>query len=153
MQKLRQILTGRVTIVGIGNRLKADDGFGPVVIEHLLGRVRASLIDAGTAPESYLGKIIKSEPDTIIILDIADIKGSPGSIDILDKNDILKVGFSTHDASPGIFMEFLENSLKKAKLFMVAVQPASLRLGGALTDQVAGAASKIEETLCEELGK
>lgn len=142
--RLKKALEGRVVIVGIGNKLRSDDGFGPVTIERLKDKTRAFLLDAGTAPESFLGPIIKNRPDTVIILDIADLGIPPGGIDILNKDDILKVGFSTHDASPGMFIDFLENNID-ADIFMIAVQPKTVQFGGDLSREVIEAIGKLEK--------
>ena len=45
---------GKVVIVGIGNLLRGDDGFGPALIERLSGNVEARCIDAGM--DGYLAK-------------------------------------------------------------------------------------------------
>ena len=65
--------TAKIVLVGIGNPLRGDDGFGPALIAALDGQVRAVCIDAGTAPESYAGKIIKENPDTVVFVDAADL--------------------------------------------------------------------------------
>ena len=141
---LKKILANkRIVIVGIGNKLRSDDGFGPILIARLKGGKDIHLIDAGTAPESFLGPIINSKPEVVIILDVADSGSEPGRIDILNKDDILKIGFSTHDASPSMFIEFLENSLN-ADIYMVAVQPKSLEFGEVLSKEVEEAINKLE---------
>jgi len=145
---IREIIKGRVVIVGIGNKLRGDDGFGPIMIERLKGKVDAVLIDAGTSPENYLGPITKSRPNTIIILDTAELGKDPGSIDILNKNDILRVGFSTHDASPALFIEYLEAECK-ADVFMIGLQPASLAFGKGISEE----AEKAMDSLCQVLRK
>jgi len=141
---LKKILADkRIVVVGIGNKLRNDDGFGPILITRLKGKRAIDLIDAGTAPESFLGPIINSKPDVVIILDVADLGSEAGSIDILNKNDILKIGFSTHDASPSMFIEFLENAIN-ADIYMVAVQPKSLEFGEVLSKEVEEAINKLE---------
>ena len=49
---LKDILKGKVVIVGIGNTLKGDDGFGPAVIEQLRETPLpdgVAAVDGGTA--------------------------------------------------------------------------------------------------------
>jgi len=79
------IFRGKTVIVGIGNIMKGDDGAGPSVIEKIQGKVKALCIDAGTAPENYLGKIIKENPDTVLFVDAADINCLPGEYTLLEK--------------------------------------------------------------------
>ena len=65
------VLRGKTVIVGMGNPLRGDDGFGPALIERLRGKVSATCIDAGIAPENYVGRIVKETPDTILLVDVA----------------------------------------------------------------------------------
>ena len=104
----KDILKGKVVIVGIGNTLRADDGFGPELIARLKGKVKASCIDAGSAPENYTGKIVKERPDTILIADALDLGKQPGEFAILKKDELLHCGLSTHDISPQMFIEYLK---------------------------------------------
>ena len=56
---LSDIKKKKVVLLGIGNILKGDDGFGPALVHELEGKVPITCIDAGPAPENYAGKIIK----------------------------------------------------------------------------------------------
>src|SRR5574342_1091615 len=67
--ELRARLEGkRVLILGVGNRLRGDDAVGPLLVEHLQGKVDIPLIDAGEVPENYLGPIEESGADMNIIV-------------------------------------------------------------------------------------
>ena len=90
--------------MGIGNTLRADDGFGPALIDRLKEKMKAVCINAGSAPENFTGKIVKEKPNTIIIVDALHLGLSPGEYKILKKDDIAKSGFSTHNISPHMFI-------------------------------------------------
>jgi len=142
-------LSGKVVIIGIGNMLRGDDGFGPRLIEKIKGKLDAVCIDAGTAPENYIGKIVKLKPDTVLIIDVAGLDLQPGEYDILKKEDILKSGFTTHDISPHMFIEFLEDQTK-AEIFMLGVQPKEVSFGAGMSREVKEALDKIAELLIEK---
>ena len=125
------ILKGKVVIVGIGNIMKGDDGFGPELIKRLKGKIKAVCIDAGPAPENYTKTIAKESPDTILLVDAADLHLPSGRYEILKREDILKSGFTTHDISPRMFIEYLE-SQTGAKIFLLGVQPQNISLGDEL---------------------
>ena len=57
----------KLCIVGIGNRMKGDDAAGPMLIDLLDGRTKATCIDAGVAPENYLEKIVAAKPDVVLL--------------------------------------------------------------------------------------
>ena len=77
------ILKGKTVIVGIGNSLRGDDGLGPELILKLQGKLKAVCIDAGNSPESYTGKIVKENPDTILLVDAVHLNLPPGQYRLL----------------------------------------------------------------------
>ncbi len=137
-------LKGRIVIACIGNELRGDDGFGPYVAEALKGRIEAHVLNCGTALENYYNPIVKKDPDVIILLDAVDFEGPYGGIAAFDKEDILKLGFSTHNISPRIFMEFLEKSVE-ADIFMVGARPRTTAFGEGLSAEIKEAAEKLIE--------
>ena len=131
----KDILNGKVVVLGIGNTLKGDDAFGPALIERIKGSARAVCIDGGTAPENYLGKVVKEKPDTIIIVDAVHLDLKPGQYDILKKDDIVKCGFTTHDISPAMLIEYLEKETG-ADIYLLAVQPGNISFGAEMSNAV-----------------
>lgn len=148
MASFSDIFKGKTVIVGIGNTLRGDDGFGPALVERLKNRIPAVCIDAGTAPENYTGKISKENPDTVIIADAVHLGMEPGRYDILRKDDIVKSGFTTHDISPNIFLEYLEKETK-ADIYMLAVQPENVTFGGKMSDSVKKALDEVSKMIAE----
>lgn len=144
---LKSILKGKVVIVGIGNILRGDDGFGPALISRLQGKLKALCIDAGTAPENYTGKIVKGNPNTILLVDALHLDKNAGEFELLKKEDIVKVGFTTHDISPNMFIEYLEKNTA-ANIYMLGVQPKSVSFGEEMSDEVKGALEQITNLIC-----
>jgi len=80
----------RVLVLGVGNRLFGDDGFGPAVIEELQRRNGLPrdvyLLDVGTSARGILFNILLTEvvPETLIIVDSIGgerVKGKmPGAV-------------------------------------------------------------------------
>ncbi|MFH1868194.1 MAG: hydrogenase 3 maturation endopeptidase HyCI [Candidatus Omnitrophota bacterium] len=144
--KLIDILKGKIVIVGMGNIMRGDDGFGPLLIENLTGRIDAVCIDAGTAPENYLGKIAKEKPDTILFIDAVDLGLDPGAYDILVKSEILNHGMTTHDISPNMLIDFLEKETE-ANIYMLGVQPKSISFGDEVSMCVKKAISEVADMI------
>lgn len=142
------ILKGKVVIVGIGNTLRGDDGCGPALIERLQGKINAVCIDAGTAPENYTGKIIKEKPETILIVDAVHLGLTPGKYDILKGRDILKSGFTTHDMSPNMFIDYLSKETG-AQVYMLGVQPKAVSFGDNMSRNMEEALKEIEKLIKE----
>jgi hydrogenase 3 maturation protease len=143
---IAEILCGKIVIVGIGNTLRGDDGFGPLLIQRLQGKIEAACIDAGTAPESYAGKILKENPDTILLVDAVHLDCAPGEHAVLNKNEILQSGLSTHDMSPKLFIEYLEEQ-STADIYMLGVQPKNLAFGDEISDNVRKSLDEIEKLI------
>lgn len=144
----KDILKGKVVIVGIGNAMKSDDGLGPSLIERLKGRTQARCIDTGTAPENYTGKIAKENPDTILLVDAVDLGLQPGKFRILKAGDILKTGFTTHDISPRMFIDYM-GSRTNAEIYLLGVQPENISFGSDLSENVKNALDKLAQLIQE----
>jgi hydrogenase 3 maturation protease len=148
--KLGYNLKGKVAIVGVGNAMRGDDGFGPVLTERLKGRVSASLINAGATPENHVKAIRESRPDAILVIDAADFGGNAGDIRLLERKDVPTYGLSTHNASLALFFDFLEADTK-AKVYMLAVQPAKSDMNTPLSPALEKTCCEIETLLLEVL--
>ena len=127
--------SGVVVFMGIGNILRGDDGLGPELIRRL-SEAGYHTVDAGTAPESYVGTVAKLNPDTVIIVDAVHLDKEPGTVELLDRDEILSgTGFTTHNLSPALVMERLEDETG-AEVLMLAIQPASLLFAAPITPPV-----------------
>ena len=144
------VLKGKVILVGVGNPLRGDDGFGPHLVERLRGHVRAVCLDAGTTPENYAGKIVKENPDTILLVDAVHLNRAPGEYALLEKADILSSGFTTHDISPRLFIEYLETQTR-AKIYLLGVQPKNLSLDGEMSGPVSRAVDELASQIRQAL--
>lgn len=93
----------RIAVVGIGNVLLGDDGFGPTVIELLRAGwqmpANVDLIDAGTPGLDLAGYL--HGIDEIILVDAVAAELAPGEIRVYDGDEILdlprKPRVSPHD--------------------------------------------------------
>lgn len=128
----REVFKGRVVIAGVGNVLRGDDGLGPVLAERLRTRVDAPCINAGSALENHLGAIIRERPDTVLLIDAVHLGLEPGDYELVDPNHIAQAGLSTHDASPSFVLDVL-SAETGADIFLLGVQPASLKLGAGIS--------------------
>ena len=93
-----------IHILGCGNILKGDDGFGPAVVNYLEKNYKNNedivIVDAGLACGEWLTPMIEDEerPSKIFIIDVLDMDLEPGDIKILKPHNLqfLKVNFSSH---------------------------------------------------------
>jgi len=146
--KLKNILQGKVVIVGIGNILRGDDAFGPKLIEELSQQIDMVCIDAGSAPENYIGKIAKERPNTVLIVDVVELGKNPGDFEILSKEQIVTSGFTTHDLSPRMFIDFLENETKAA-IYLLGIQPKNIDFGNEMSKEIIESLKVISDLIRE----
>ena len=93
----------RTLVMGIGNPLMGDEGFGPRVVEALLSRYSfpddVSVIDAGTMGFTILN--LFAEADRILVIDALESTGhEPGTLVRLSPEDMApnQIMHSLHDA-------------------------------------------------------
>ena len=134
---IKERLKGKVTIVGIGNIIRGDDGLGPKFIEAMKARSpAASLFDCGTAPENYIFPILATSCDTVVLVDAADMGTAPGGIKIFGLDEIANVSFSTHNPSPRLFTDLLMTGKDNLNIFVISIQPKTTALGSLVSEEV-----------------
>ena len=134
-ERLGQIIEGKVVIVGMGNCLRGDDGLGPSLMERLKKKLDITCINAGSTLENYLGKIVREDPDTVLLIDAVHLGLEPGAYEIMDPEEVNPTGFSTHDISPKMHLDLLSRSIN-GKIFLLGVQPGQLTLGSKISAEV-----------------
>jgi len=136
LEQLRMQLNGRVLILGIGNTLRSDDGLGSILVKRIKDKVSYIVYDSNISPENYLGKIIKDNPDIVLMVDAVDFGGHPGDFKVFKGEEIEKLNFfSTHNSSLSLAIDYLKKSIK-ARIMILAVQPKVLVFGENLSPEV-----------------
>lgn len=138
--------------MGIGNKLRADDGVGSALANRLKSRLNATVIDAEEVPENYLGPIIAENPEVLIILDAASMDAPPGSLAIIETDNIASSGLSTHSASLELFFLVLQSEIQP-DTFILGIQPQTMEFGAPMSEPVRKAFVQIEQALLNILPK
>lgn len=130
-----------VLVLGCGNRLFGDDGFGPAAVQYLNEHYSlpddVAAIDTGISVRNILFDIALSEkrPKKIIIVDAVDVGKNPGEAFELDVSQIpLKKidDFSMHQLpTSNLLLELKDLCLVDVKVICVQVEeiPDSVRPG------------------------
>ncbi len=93
-----------IQILGCGNILKGDDGFGPAVAQYIEKHYQVQkevlIVDAGMACGEWIVPLVHDNhrPDKLIIVDVIDLGLDPGTIKILrpDELELLSTSYSSH---------------------------------------------------------
>jgi len=152
----------RVLVIGCGNVLIGDDGFGPAVIKHLSEKASipadVGLVDAGTGIREILFNIIlsQSRPEKIIIVDAIDAGRKPGEVFEISLENIPALksdDFSMHQIPTSNMLRELRDECK-VDVEVIAVQAQSLpkEIKSGLSAPVSEVVAKVHNIICKKLG-
>jgi len=137
---------GKIAIVGLGHRFRADDYVGSYIAKSLAKCSAKSkengvyVFNAEESVEKIIRKLIDIAPKHVVFLDACEMHATPGEIRFLSIEETSYPFFTTH----GIPLKLLAHQfLAASKVWIVAIQPASLELDEHLTGEVDKAASLI----------
>lgn len=135
--QLNEFLKGyeKLLILGVGNELKRDDGVGPFIVDNLDEKDNVICINVKTVPENFTGKIRKEQPSHVIIVDACLMGGEAGDIKIVDKDDFVNIGISTHSMSLSYFVKYLERD-NDFKIIFVGIEPETMEFGEELSEKI-----------------
>jgi hydrogenase maturation protease len=133
--------TGRTVVIGCGNLLGADDGVGLAVLERLRRwdlPPEVELADGGTWGLNLLPLI--ESTDRLLLLDAVDRGKAPGTVTVLEREEIprvLSTKLSPHqiDLREVLALAELRGSLPR-DMVVVGVQPARIELSTELSPEV-----------------
>jgi hydrogenase 3 maturation protease len=145
---VRAELTGRVTVVGVGETQRGDDGVGPMVAQRLEARGVRGVIDAGASPELDTWRVRECAPECVLFVDAVDFGGSPGDVALLQSADLRRWGVDTHRAPLRLTMEYLERELG-CRCCLIAIQPKDARIGSGMCDEVRSSAEQVTRILLD----
>lgn len=144
-------------IIGIGNKLRGDDGIGPAMIEELrqdneIDRL-ADLIDISSDAFSLLD--ILSANGAKWIIDCADMACQPGTVNYIniDRNsmEMMNSMISLHSLSFAEVYQLAKILNPALECYLIAVQPASIRFNSKLSKEVKKKIPYIRELIRKEM--
>jgi coenzyme F420 hydrogenase subunit delta len=149
-----------ILILGCGNVLLGDDGFGPAVAEHLQHSftvpAEVGVLNAGTSVREILFDVILSDnkPSKVVIVDAMDCGREPGELFAPDLDSMPKIklaNFSLHQVPTSNLLLELRD-LCGVKVVVVACQVSSTpdAVSPGLSDPVEQAVSRAADILAQE---
>ena len=152
LNKLAEVLHGRVCILGVGNRYRGDDGAGSVLCDRLKPRVDVPCLDSGMAPENFLEQVVRLNPQVLLVLDAVHFSGKPGELRVLNPGELSLGGPSTHQMSIGMCCAYLMARIP-VRVFCIAIQPSTIELGDRMSIEVEKAVDFLSVALPECLSE
>lgn len=160
MDYIPEIYKKRVLILGCGNILFGDDGFGPEVCKYLNDNYKmpegVGIQDCGTGVREILFNITLSSqrPEEIVIVDAIDSNKRPGAIFDIDIEDLPQVkrdDFSMHHLpTSNLLRELRDDCRVKVSILscQIAHIPDEVEVG--LSKELQEAVPKAAEILAEK---
>ncbi len=150
--RLKKSLSNAVSVVliGVGSDLRGDDAAGLLVAEKLNSRtphpLPLTVLLGGTAPENLTGEIKKLKPSHLIVVDSADLRAAPGTIQVVGYDQIGGHSFSTHSSPLKLMIDFLLADISFEPR-VIGIQPKSLEFGAKVSPEVLSAVEEVAEAL------
>jgi len=145
-EQLAAWIQGNVVIVGVGNPLRGGDAAGSLVSRQIAASRAVSVIDAQDVPENYVAAVVNCRPDTIVLIDSVDLGSEPGSVALLDRNQIAGYWPSTHRVPLSLLMSVFERETH-ARVFVIAIQPGHTEFLQAMNDAAGASVAQVAGVL------
>ncbi len=152
-----------VLIIGCGNILFGDDGFGPEVVEYLGKNCKipeyVEVINAGTSIRNILFDIALAEnrPKKIVIIDALDVRKKPGDIFEIEVEDIPENkidDFSMHQLpTSNLLRELKDHCGINIKIFSCQVENIPESISKGLSEKLLDSVPKICDMIIREINK
>lgn len=143
-------------VLGVGNPLFGDDGFGIEVVRRLRERgeiASVEILDGGTAGIYLLPEL--EDRDHVVLVDAVNFGGAPGEIIRLRNDEIpraLGLKLSEHQVTVKEVLALLELlDSRPGDVLLIGVQPAQLRFAEPLTGAVEAAIDRVCEMVVAEV--
>ncbi|MCS3920216.1 hydrogenase 3 maturation endopeptidase HyCI [Fervidibacter sacchari] len=148
-ENMRFLRGKKVAVIGVGNRMRGDDGVGSVIAERLQGLARGNLlvIDAETVPENYLGILLDSKPEVVLFIDAVDFGGEAGEWALVPLSVLGDKVPTTHTVSLKLLGQILESN--GIECLLLAIQPKQIGFGAPMSEEVASTAERIVQVLAQ----
>jgi coenzyme F420 hydrogenase subunit delta len=163
MSERSRLVAASVVILGCGNTLFGDDGFGPAVAERLAAHdslpAHVCAVDAGTAASDLLFDMVlrAQKPEALFIVDALQVSGrDPGELFWLSPQDIpsaKRADFLMHQfPSADLLRELAEEGGVQVSILAVQAAVVPDHVAPGLSPPVAEAVARAVEILLQRVG-
>jgi hydrogenase 3 maturation protease len=137
-----------VAVLGIGNELNGDDSAGNwaarKLSERLIDQPNLLIMDCGAIPENASGPLRRFKPQLILLIDVADLGETAGTIQFVELDQVRGFSASSHSLPLSVLAGFLVQEFHCA-VALCCIQPLSLEFEAELTNPVKNAVELLVE--------
>jgi hydrogenase maturation protease HycI len=142
----------RIAIIGVGNEIRHDDVAGLQIVRNLKEKIselkpskNILLVEGETAPHMFINEIQDWTPTYVIMLDSAELKKAPGTVEIVREGEMHRFSTSSHSGSKQILLDFLKVSIPDIKIIIIGIQAEKITFEEGMTENVKKAVDKLTE--------
>jgi hydrogenase 3 maturation protease len=129
-----------MVLLGVGNTLLSDDGVGCSIADSFSAEGWITY-NGGTAPENFTAPIRRADPALLLIVDAAEMDLSPGSIRIIQDDQIDDTSIGTHMLPLSHLIRYLSPDIPE--ILFIGIQPETINPGVGLSPAVQAAADSL----------
>ena len=126
----------RLAIVGIGDELIPHDRPGMYAARELEQQQihGVKVFFAGTVPESITGPLRRYQPGHVLFLDAADFGARPGTLVVIEPEQVQASLISTHGLPLSVVMDYIEQEISTG-VTLLGIQPDLTGTDNGLSDE------------------
>jgi hydrogenase 3 maturation protease len=131
----------KIAIIGIGNTFRSDDAAGNLVARALLERrfvqdlKHVLVMDSGHAPENSTAELRRFAPETVLLIDAAEMNETPGTIRWIDMEELDGMSSSTHSLPLSMLARYLTLEFN-CDVLLLGIQPLTTAVGESVSEEV-----------------
>jgi len=141
---LAEVIQPSSAIVCVGNELRGDDAAGLAVARRLGGAVPWDVYNTQSVPESFLMKIVRRRPESVLLVDALDFNARPGAVELFEIERLCGQGPSTHGPAPLAFLDVL-HMMHPCRRAVLGIQPAGSGFGQPMSEPVVEAVERVAQ--------
>lgn len=126
--------------MGIGNKLRGDDGIGSFIAKNFQDPDWLSL-DCEIVPENFTSLVKRIKPELLVLLDAVEMNLTPGEIRIVSPEKIQLMHLTTHYIPLSFLVSYLEKFAKE--IIFMGIQPKNIDYISSFSPEVLKSSKKI----------
>jgi len=131
-------------LMGIGNRLRGDDGIGSIIAQSFKDHDWLS-IDCGVIPENFTSIIKKNKPNLVVLIDAVEMGLKSGEFRIISPDRISALHLTTHSMPLSFLISYLKEYTQE--LIFIGIQPKIIDYSNFVNPKVLKSSEKIIKIL------
>ncbi len=140
-----------IVVLGVGNRMRSDDGIGSIIAQEMASVASTNLIvyDTETTPENFIEKVVQAKPDWVIFVDACNYQIAPGEFKLFEEAEIKEIAYgllSTHTLPLTLTIELIKKQ-HDCRISLLGIQPKSFLMGNELSLEINNAKNQILDYL------